>query len=145
MTSREVQLIQSSFARIAPIADQAAALFYARLFELDPSIRGMFQGDMAAQGKKLLQALSGYVANLDRVESILPSIRALGMRHASYRVRDEHYETVGEALLWTLGKGLGPQFTSEMQAAWAKVYWLIAESMKAAARDANARQSRAVA
>jgi hemoglobin-like flavoprotein len=145
MTSQEVSLIQSSFTRIAPIADQAAAIFYARLFELDPSIRGMFHGDMPAQGKKLMHALGACVAGLDRLETILPAIRAMGARHAGYQVRDEHYETVGEALLWTLGKGLGPDFTAEMQAAWAKVYWLLAESMKAAARDAKARTGRAVA
>lgn len=145
MTSHEVQLIQSSFARILPIADQAAAIFYARLFELDPSIRGMFQGDMPAQGRRLLESFSMFIANLDRLDAILPAARALGIRHASYRVRDEHYETVGQALLWTLGKGLGPQFTPEMQGAWAKVYWLLAETMKTAARDAHARRSHAVA
>jgi hemoglobin-like flavoprotein len=145
MTPQEVNLIKSSFTRIAPIADQAAAIFYARLFELDPSIRAMFHGDMAAQGKKLMQALGMCVASLDRMETILPGIRAMGARHAGYRVRDDHYETVGEALLWTLGKGLGPDFTAEMQAAWAKVYWLLAETMKSAARDAKARTDRSAA
>ncbi len=142
MTAREIALVRSSFAKVVPIADQAAALFYARLFELDPVLRGLFHGDMAAQGKKLMTTIGFGVANLDRVETIVPVIRALGLRHAAYQVRDQHYETVGAALLWTLEKGLGPEFTAETRAAWAKVYWLLAETMKAGARDGAAQHAR---
>jgi len=143
MNSQEIALIKSSFQKIAPVADQAAAIFYARLFELDPSLRALFRGDMAGQGRQLMQLLGLAVNGLDRLEVLAPVIRQLGMRHAGYDVRDEHYESVGEALLWTLGKGLGAEFTAEMQAAWARVYWLIAETMKAGARDARAMQARA--
>ncbi len=142
MNSREIALVKNSFAQVVPIADQAAALFYARLFELDPSLRAHFRGDMAEQGRKLMQMLGLAVNGLDRLEALAPVVRALGMRHAGYHVRDEHYDTVGEALLWTLGKGLGAGFTAEMQAAWARVYWLLAETMKAGARDALAMQTR---
>ena len=143
MNSQEIALIKSSFQKIAPVADQAAAIFYARLFELDPSLRALFRGDMAGQGRQLMQLLGLAVNGLDRLEVLAPVIRQLGMRHAGYAVRDGHYESVGEALLWTLGKGLGAEFTAEMQAAWARVYWLIAETMKAGARDARAMQARA--
>lgn len=143
MNSQEIALIKSSFQKIAPVADQAAAIFYARLFELDPSLRALFRGDMAGQGRQLMQLLGLAVNGLDRLEVLAPVIRQLGMRHAGYDVRDGHYESVGEALLWTLGKGLGAEFTAEMQAAWARVYWLIAETMKAGARDARAMQARA--
>ncbi len=142
MTPREIQLVRSSFTKVVPIADQAAALFYARLFELDPGLRGLFQGDMAAQGKKLMTTIGFCVGSLDRLETIVPVVRALGLRHAAYQVRDQHYETVGAALLWTLEKGLGADFTGEMRAAWAKVYWLLAETMKAGARDGAAQQAR---
>ena len=143
MNSHEISLVKISFAKVAPIAEQAAALFYARLFELDPSLRALFRGgDMTEQGRKLMQMLSLAVNGLDRLEALAPAVRALGMRHAGYHVRDEHYDTVGEALLWTLGKGLGADFTAEMQAAWASTYWLLAETMKAGARDALAMQSR---
>ncbi|HVZ66022.1 MAG TPA: globin family protein [Lacunisphaera sp.] len=145
MTQHEVHLIKSSFAKVAPIAEQAAAIFYARLFELNPSLRAMFHGDIAEQGRKLMQTLALAVAGLDRLETLVPAVRQLGLRHAGYGVRDEHYETVGEALLWTLAKGLGPEFTDEMQAAWAKVYWLLAETMKAGARDGAASLGRKVA
>lgn len=142
MTSAEITLVKESFRKVLPIADQAAALFYTRLFELDPSLRALFHGDMAEQGRKLMHMLGMAVAGLDRLEQLVPAVRALGLRHAGYRVRDEHYETVGEALLWTLGRGLGSAFTPEMQAAWAKTYWTLAETMKAGARDGATQHSR---
>lgn len=145
MNAHEISLVKTSFQKVVPLADQAAAIFYARLFELDPSLRALFHGDMGEQGRKLMQMLSLAVGGLDRLETLAPAVRQLGMRHAAYQVRDEHYDTVGEALLWTLGKGLGAEFTSEMQAAWARVYWLLAETMKAGARDALAMRSRNVA
>ncbi|HET7535039.1 MAG TPA: globin family protein [Candidatus Didemnitutus sp.] len=145
MTPEEITLVKNSFRLVVPIADQAAALFYARLFELDPALRGLFHGDMVEQGKKLLQAIGFAVSSLDRLDTIIPGVRQLGLRHAGYNVREEHYETVGAAFLWTLEKGLGPAFTPSTRAAWAKVYWLLAETMKAGARDGQAQQKRAVA
>ncbi len=145
MTPREISLVKASFQKVVPIAEQAAAIFYARLFELDPALRALFHGDMADQGRKLMQMIGLAVNGLDRLEKLAPTVRQLGMRHAGYHVRDEHYDTVGEALLWTLGKGLGPDFTSEMQAAWARTYWLLAETMKAGSRDALAMQTRTAA
>ena len=145
MTPREITLIKTSFRQIAPISEQAAALFYARLFELDPSLRELFHGDMAEQGRKLMHVLGLMVGGVERLSDLAPGVRLLGLRHASYRVRDEHYDTVGAALLWTLEKGIGTGFTAEVRNAWAKVYWQLAEMMKAGARDGLAMQSRAVA
>jgi hemoglobin-like flavoprotein len=145
MSPQEISLVKASFQKVAPIAPQAAGLFYARLFELDPTLRALFHGDMNEQGKKLMQMIGLAVNGLDRLDTLAPAVRELGMRHAGYHVKDEHYDTVGEALLWTLGKGLGAEFTAEMQAAWARTYWLLAETMKAGARDAAAMQNRIVA
>lgn len=142
MTPAEITLVQESFRKVLPIADQAAALFYTRLFDLDPSLRHLFRGNMAEQGRKLMHMLGMAVAGLDRLDQLVPAVRQLGLRHAGYQVRDEHYETVGEALLWTLARGLGAAFTPEMQAAWAKTYWTLAETMKAGARDGATQQSR---
>ncbi|MBL9216512.1 MAG: hypothetical protein JNG83_13630 [Opitutaceae bacterium] len=144
MTPQEISLVQSTFQKVAPIADQAAALFYARLFELDPSLRALFHGEMGTQGKKLMHMIGLAVNGLDRLETLAPAVRQLGRRHAGYHVKDAHYETVGTALLWTLEKGLGTEFTAPARAAWTKVYWLLAETMKAGARDALAMQARAV-
>jgi len=133
VTKEQVTLVQNSFAAIAPIADDAAALFYRRLFELDPSLQAMFKGDMTEQRKKLMHMLTLAVKGLNRLEQLVPVVEDLGRRHVGYGVEDRHYETVGEALLWTLEKGLGPAFTPETKEAWVTVYGLLATTMKSAA------------
>jgi len=138
LTVAQKTLVQNSFATIAPIADDAAALFYRRLFELDPSLRAMFRGDMAEQRKKLMQMIAAAVKGLDRLDQLVPAVEELGRRHATYGVTDGHYATVGEALLWTLEKGLGDAFTPETAHAWATVYGLLATTMQNAAREALA-------
>ena len=102
LTAAQKTLVQTSFATIVPIADDAAALFYKRLFELDPSLQAMFRGSMPEQRKKLMQMLTAAVKGLDRIEQLVPVVEDLGRRHVNYGVEDRHYETVGEALLWTL-------------------------------------------
>ncbi len=133
MTSREITLVQSSFRAVAPIADQAAALFYARLFELDPALRAFFRGDMQEQGRKLMSVLSLAVGSLEKLDQLLPAVRQLGVRHVGYGVDDSHYATVGAALLWTLEKGLGSAFTPEVRAAWTTTYNTLASAMLDAA------------
>jgi hemoglobin-like flavoprotein len=120
---------------VLPIAETAANPFYTRLFELDPSLRYLFKGDMTDQGKKLMATLKIVVNSLDRLEATLPAVQELGRRHVGYGVEDYHYETVGTALLWTLSQGLGEQFTPEVEAAWGTAYLLLAGAMKAAAAE----------
>src|SRR5262245_38857616 len=134
LTTEQVRLVQGSFARIAPIADDAAALFYRRLFEIDPRLEAMFKGDLADQRRKLMQMLTAAVKGLDRIEQLVPVVEDLGRRHAGYGVEDKRYDTVGAALLWTLEKGLGADFTPEVKEAWATVYGLLASVMKNAAK-----------
>jgi hemoglobin-like flavoprotein len=138
LTLHQKTLVQASFATIAPIADDAAALFYRRLFELDPSLERLFRGDMAEQRRKLMQMLTAAVKGLDRVDQLVPVVQALGRRHAAYGVEDRHYETVGAALLWTLEKGLGGAFTPDTKEAWATVYGILATTMQNSAREALA-------
>jgi hemoglobin-like flavoprotein len=132
VTSAEIALVKDSFRRVQPIADQAAALFYARLFELDPSLRPLFRGDLAEQGRKLMSMIAMAVSSLDRLDTLVPAVRQLGARHGAYGVRNEHYATVGTALLWTLEKGLGPAFTPDVRAAWTATYTLLANTMMGA-------------
>ena len=134
MTPTEKRLVQTTFAKLVPIADQAAAMFYARLFEMDPSLRALFKIDMAVQGRKLMQMIGVCVNGLDTIETLVPAIKDLGRRHAGYGVTDTHYTTVGGALLWTLEQGLGPDFTPDVKAAWATVYMLLATTMQAGAQ-----------
>jgi hemoglobin-like flavoprotein len=136
LTPNQKTLVQESFAKVAPIADAAAVLFYGRLFEIDPSLQRMFRGDMTEQRRKLMQMLVGAVKGLDHLDRLVPVVQDLGRRHAAYGVIDAHYDTVGSALLWTLEKGLGEAFTPEVKDAWAAVYGLLATTMKDAAREA---------
>jgi hemoglobin-like flavoprotein len=133
MDAQRIALVQHSFAQVVPIADQAADLFYARLFQLDPSLRAMFKGDMREQKGKLMTMLRMVVVGLTQMEELVPAVQALGRRHAGYGVAEAHYATMGAALLWTLEQGLGAAFTPEVAAAWATVYTLLAGTMKAAA------------
>lgn len=138
MNTNQIELVQSSFAQVLPIADDAAALFYNRLFELDPALRPMFRGDMKEQGRKLMTMIGAVVSGLKTLDRIVPGIQALGARHAAYGVRDEHYDVVGAALLWTLATGLGEAFTDEVREAWTEAYTLLANTMKDAAAEAAA-------
>jgi hemoglobin-like flavoprotein len=136
VTPNQKALVQETFAAVVPIADDAAQLFYRRLFELDPSLQAMFRGDMAEQRRKLMNMLGAAVRGLDHLEKLVPVVQDLGRKHAGYGVEDRHYDTVGAALLWTLDKGLGAAFTPEVAEAWAAVYGLLASTMQTAARDA---------
>lgn len=140
VTPEEVTLVQSSWEKVAPISDTAADLFYGKLFELDPALKAMFPDDMVEQKKKLMQTLAVCVNGLTDLGEIVPAVQALGQRHVGYEVKDEHYETVGAALLWTLGQGLGDDFTDETKAAWTTVYGVLSSTMKQAAAELAAAE-----
>ena len=132
LTNEQIKLVQESFKRVAPIAETAAQLFYARLFELDPDLELLFKGNLTEQGRKLMQMLGLAVKSLDQMDQLLPVVRSLGTRHVTYGVRDKDYDTVGQALLWTLSKGLGEAFTPDVEAAWSNVYATLASEMQSA-------------
>ena len=138
MTPAQKTLVQTTFGKVVPIADAAAAMFYSRLFQLDPSLRPLFKGDLVEQGRKLMQMIGVAVNGLDRLDQILPAVQQLGVRHAGYGVRDQHYDTVAVALLWTLEQGLGSDFTPEVKDAWTAAYSVLAGAMKHAAATAAA-------
>lgn len=136
MTPAQIALVKETWAKVVPIADSAASLFYTRLFETSPQLAPMFAGvDFAQQRKKLVQAINMVVISLDRVDTLLPMIRDLGLRHAGYGVRDEHYGQVGAALLWTLQTGLGDDWSDEAAMAWTLAYQLLADTMIAGAQQ----------
>jgi hemoglobin-like flavoprotein len=138
MDARQIERIRTSWTAVEPIADTAAGLFYDRLFELDPALRRLFaRTDLAQQRKLLMQTLTVVVRSLDKLDTIVPAIQALGRRHAGYGVREEHYETVGAALLWTLDRGLGDAFDDETADAWASAYTTLASVMIDAAGESE--------
>lgn len=138
MTPEQAILVKESWAKVVPIKEQAAELFYTKLFEIDPSLQPMFKGNMAEQGRKLMAMINTAVNGLDRLEAIVPAVEDLGRRHVAYGVKDKDYDTVGTALLWTLQQGLGPGFTTEVKNAWITVYGVLANTMKKAAAQAAA-------
>jgi hemoglobin-like flavoprotein len=136
MNPESQRLVRESFAKVAPIAPAAAAMFYQRLFVLDPALRPLFKGDMAEQGRKLMSMIGVAVANLGRLDAIVPTVRELGRRHAGYGVQQSHYDTVGTALVWTLEQGLGSDFTPATRQAWVEAYTILAETMQQSAASA---------
>ena len=133
MSAQEIRLVRQNFSQAASEPGVVAAIFYKRLFELDPALRPLFRKDMVEQGRKLMQMIDSAVALLDRPQALMPTLEGLGRRHAGYGVRDEHYDTVEVALILTLQQGLGPAFTREARSAWIALFDLIAGAMKRAA------------
>jgi hemoglobin-like flavoprotein len=122
MTPDQVKLVQDSFAKVVPISEAAAVLFYDRLFEIAPQVKAMFPADMTEQRRKLMVMLAAVVNGLGNLPSILPAASALATRHVAYGAKAEHYPVVGAALLWTLEKGLGDSWTPELAEAWTAAY-----------------------
>lgn len=135
MTPDQIALVQQSFAKVVPISATAADLFYTRLFETAPDLRAMFPDDLSTQKVKLMAMLGTVVGSLDRLDTLLPSVRALGQRHAGYNVSAADYVPVGAALLWTLEQGLGDAFTPAVHDAWATAYRILSSTMINATRD----------
>ncbi len=129
MTPDQVKAIQESFNKVAPISEQAAALFYGRLFEIAPEVKPLFRGDMTEQGRKLMATLAVVVNGLSNLESILPAASALAKRHVDYGVRASDYTPVGAALLWTLERGLGDAWTPDLATDWGAAYTVLSEYM----------------
>lgn len=135
MNPAQVEAVKDSFARVRPASDQVGAMFYDRLFTLDPKLRPLFKGDLASQSRKLMTTLALVVDGLDRLEELIPAVQGLGARHATYGVTDADYNTVAQALLWTLEQGLGDEFTPATREAWTNAYTVLAATMKEAAHS----------
>jgi len=133
MNSQQVALVQQSFEKAAALGEKVAEIFYDELFAIDPSLRSMFKGDMHEQRQKLLAALALVVRSLHTPEKILGPVQKLAIKHVDYGVRPEHYTYVGNALLRTLKKGFGREFTPELCDAWVEAFRMLAKVMKEAA------------
>jgi hemoglobin-like flavoprotein len=130
MTKRQEQLIRESFESIRSVALPLAKLFYGRLFSLDPSLRPLFKTDIGEQSKKLMAMLDATVESLGQFDELRPRLRQLGRDHVGYGVREEHYETLRFALLWSLGQALEQQFDAETRQAWGALIAEISAEMK---------------
>ncbi|PWS36245.1 hemin receptor [Falsiroseomonas bella] len=139
MRPDQIAHVERSFRVIAPLGEMAAAIFYERLFTMDPAMHRLFRhADMGEQGRKLMAALGFVVNNLREPDRLLPAAAELGRRHAGYGVQPSHYDTVGAALLDTLAEGLGDGFSPPVRDAWEAAYRLLAGTMQAGAAPARA-------
>ncbi|MEA2573528.1 MAG: hypothetical protein QOH93_826 [Chloroflexia bacterium] len=132
MTPGKIHIVQTSFEQVLPISDSVAALFYSKLFELDPGLRFLFHADMQEQGHKYMAMIHLVVANVGHPDTVVPMLQPLGRRHAVYGVTGSHYDTMSAAFLWALETSLGPAFTPGVREAWLDIFTFIAETMKAA-------------
>src|SRR5262245_9750796 len=130
MTTRQKSLVKQSFAEIREISGPVALLFYGRLFEIDPSLRPMFRQDIEVQGRKLMDMLTAVVDNIDGLDGPAPLLQGLGQRHAGYGVKLENYRTVSKALIWAFAQALGPEFDTDVKAAWTAVIDSVSAGMK---------------
>ncbi|MXO61007.1 hemin receptor [Altererythrobacter salegens] len=137
MNPESIALVQQSFAKVAPIAPQAADIFYGRLFEVAPQVRAMFPDDMAEQKRKLMTTLGVVVNGLTRLDDILPAVRSLARKHVSYGAVPAHYGMVGETLLFTLETGLGEEWSADLHDAWTEAYTILSTAMIEAAESAD--------
>ena len=134
MTPQQIDLVKASWAKVLPIKNTAGRLFYDKLFQIDPALKALFTEDLNTQIDKLMATLNLVVTSLDHLDTVLPQVEDLGRRHVGYGVKDQDYDAVGQALLWTLGQGLGSGFTSVVKEAWVEAYTILSSTMKAAAR-----------
>ena len=136
LSDEQVKLVKANWNAVKPIKETAAGLFYDKLFELDPSIREMFNDDISIQKKALMATISFAVATLNHPDKLIPAVQKLGSRHGRYGVTAAHYGTVAQALLWTLEQGLGDAWTPEAKTAWTEVYGILSSTMLEAAAKA---------
>jgi|SRR6185312_11994415 nitric oxide dioxygenase len=134
MTPEQVQLVRLSFTKIMAVKMDAARCFYDRLFAIAPEVRPMFSNDIESQARKLMDTLAIAIGSLRDPSLLNRVLDGLAARHVGYGVRDEHYTKVGEALIWTLEKSLGDDFTPQVKSAWTSLYAAIATQMRGAAR-----------
>lgn len=137
MTPEQIDLVRTSWEKVKPISEPAADIFYGKLFEIDPELKNIFNSDMTEQGQKLMAMINTAVNSLGNLSNIVPAVQDLGKRHIEYGVKDKDYDTVGEALIWTLAKGLGEAFTDEVKDAWIETYTILSTTMKEAAKEAT--------
>ena len=145
MDAATIEVLRSSFSRIAELRPDVTAVFYERLFEVAPSVRPLFTSDIQEQQRKLLYSLVTIVECVDKPEKLMNVLSTLGQRHVSYGAKPEHYDVVGSVLLWTFEKVLGSEFTPAVRQAWTEAYGVVADTMRAAAAasTASARQAAA--
>jgi hemoglobin-like flavoprotein len=132
LTPKQKMLVRHTFSKITGKSQEVSQTFYNRLFEIAPELKPLFKDDVKEQGMKLMQMISVVVMSLDKLDTLMPSIEAMGQRHITYGVKKEDYAIVGDALLWALEQFLANEWTFEIQEAWGEVYQLMSDTATSA-------------
>jgi hemoglobin-like flavoprotein len=136
VTPEQKALVRQTWAEVVPVADTTAALFYQRLFTIDPAARRLFGSkDMRAQGNLFMQMLALFVRSPDE-PAMTEAVASLGRRHTGYGVLPSDYDEVGRALLWAVEQVLGEGFTPAVRDAWTEAYRTLATTMRQGAAAA---------
>lgn len=126
----QVELLETSFAQVKPVANEFADRFYENLFTDYPAAQPLFANtDIKQQSKKLLQSLVLVVENLRKPDALGDALTGLGARHVKYGALPEHYPLVGNTLLKTFEEFLGAAWTDEVKQAWIDAYGAISTIM----------------
>lgn len=141
MTDRQKQLVRETYPRVIEMASPLSQLFYGQLFQMAPSVRPLFRGDIRVQGRKLMDMLKGLIECIDDTQQNLTLLRALGQRHAGYGVKPEHYDTVKAAFGWSLGQVLQSEYSGDVKAAWLALIDEVNGAMKAGAAELSAQKA----
>jgi hemoglobin-like flavoprotein len=130
MTAAQILIVKKTWKIFRGISPATIGdLFYSKLFTDNPALRKMFPADMDQQYQKLIDMLNAIVIRLDKLDELTEDIAAMAQRHVDYAVKPAHYKLVGNALLWTLQKGLGNDWNGEVGDAWSACYSMLAETM----------------
>jgi nitric oxide dioxygenase len=135
LNAQQKRLVRQSFESLEEYSDTVVRLFYGRLFEIAPQVRGLFHIDLREQSRKLQDMLATIVNALDRFDELQPVLVELGRRHVGYGVLPEHYNALRLALLWALGHELNSEFDSDTKAAWDQLLRSVASTMLQATAD----------
>lgn len=128
-------LVQLSLDKVLTATGSPGTLFFSRLFELDPEVRSIFPADIDRVERNFIAALTNLVNGLDNPEVLLPQLESLGRQHHEWGVREEHYVSFRDALLWALERSIGATFTPEVREAWRGIYaWMQAAMLRGAPR-----------
>jgi ferredoxin/hemoglobin-like flavoprotein len=123
-------LVQTTFEIVHARKDEAAAIFYEKLFEIAPQVRPLFaKTDIRVQGQMLMNMIGAAVRGLDRLEELRPQLVELGRRHGAYGTEIAHYAAVEACLLYTVETLTGPAFNLDVKLAWTEIYNFIAGTM----------------
>ncbi len=141
MTEEQIILVKNSWKMFRKVdANLIGDVFYSKLFWDCPQLRDLFSFPMKQQYKKLIYMLSVIISRLDDLSELTDDIKMMAVRHKSYGVKPQHYRLAGNALLWTLKRGLGNDWNNDLYEAWMAAYTKLSETMIAAVSDGRGNQ-----